>query len=294
MTESGLTPSAPIGCGRIYLVGTPIGNLEDLTDRSRRILAEVALIAAEDTRRTKSLLRHLDIHTPLESLHAHNEQSKAEGIIERVLGGKDIALVSDAGLPGISDPGYILVRDAVALGVPIEPIPGPTAFAMALVASGLPTDRFLFLGFPPPKQGKRRRLLEDVNLEPGSIIFYEGLSRVVALLVDIHEVLPGRKVVVARELTKLNEEFLRGEPLAIAEALSAKFPNGLKGEYTVIVQGGGRQARRERFEPPRPKARGLKDIAQEASEVMGIPRRKIYQALLDLREEHEAEGEGLD
>lgn len=220
--------------GRLYIVGTPVGNLEDISLRALRILKEVELIAAEDTRHTRRLLTHYGISTPLTSYHQHNERRKGESLIRRISSGSDVALVCDAGTPGISDPAYLLVREAVHAGIAVVPVPGPAAFVLALSASGLPTDRFLFEGFLPHRGGKRRRRLEALREETGTLIFYESPFRVLTLLREMVEVLGNRPVVLARELTKSYEEILRGSAGSILEDLEGRV---LKGEITVLVGG---------------------------------------------------------
>ncbi|MBI3014681.1 MAG: 16S rRNA (cytidine(1402)-2'-O)-methyltransferase [Candidatus Tectomicrobia bacterium] len=220
--------------GKLYLVATPVGNLEDITLRALRTLKEVDLIAAEDTRHTRHLLSHYGISTPLTSYHQYNERQKGRSLIQRILSGSDVALVSDAGTPGISDPAYLLVRQAIEAGIQVVPIPGPTAFISALCASGLPTDRFLFEGFLPHRAGKRRRRLEALKEETATLIFYESPFRIYDLLKEIAEILGERPVVVAREMTKRFEEILRGTAGGLRQDLEGK---KLKGEITVLVAG---------------------------------------------------------
>jgi len=222
--------------GKLYLVATPVGNLEDITLRALRILKEVNLIAAEDTRHTRHLLSHYGISTPLTSYHQYNERQKAQSLLQRILSGAEVALVSDAGTPGISDPAYVLVRQALEVGIRVIPIPGPTAFISALCASGLPTDRFLFEGFLPHREGKRRRRLEAVKEETATLIFYESPFRIHDLLKEISEILGDRPLIVAREMTKRFEEILRGTSASLLQDLQGKT---LKGEITVLV--GGRE-----------------------------------------------------
>src|SRR5690349_6385885 len=190
--------------GRLYLVATPIGNLEDITYRAVRVLREVDVIACEDTRQTRKLLEHYGIHKPTVSYHEHNEAERCEEFAERLRAGESIALVSDAGTPLVSDPGYRLVRAALSSDIPVEPIPGPSAALTALAASGLPTDTFRFEGFLPPKTGARTRLLESLVEETATLIFYEAPHRVLETLEAIEQVMGPRPVVLARELTKLH------------------------------------------------------------------------------------------
>src|SRR5437016_8039479 len=188
----------------LYLVATPIGNLEDITLRALRILREVDLIACEDTRHTQKLLNHFEIKTPTQSYHKHNESARAEELVQRIAGGERVALVSDAGMPGISDPGERVVRAAVERGLNVVAIPGPSALISALVASGLPTESFRFLGFLPARSGERRGALETLRMVPETLVFYEAPHRIVEMLGDLATVLGSeRKVVIARELTKI-------------------------------------------------------------------------------------------
>jgi len=220
--------------GTLYLVSTPIGNLEDSTFRALRILREVDLIAAEDTRHTRKLLAHYDIHTPLTSYYEFKETAKPAKLVEKLLGGTSVALVSNAGTPGVSDPGYRLVTAAIEAGVRVVPVPGPDALTAALVSSGLPPARFCFEGFLPRKRSQRRARLEMMASDPRTYIFYEAPSRVAALLDEIAELFPERKVAVARELTKIHEEILRGTAEEVAERYRSKTP---RGEFVVLVQG---------------------------------------------------------
>jgi 16S rRNA (cytidine1402-2'-O)-methyltransferase len=218
----------------LYLVGTPIGNLEDMTLRAIRVLKQADIIACEDTRQTQKLLYHFGIETRAVSYHDHNEASRAAELIEKLAQGGRIAVASDAGMPGISDPGFRLVALAIERGVPVFPVPGPAAFLAALVASGLPTDSFSFRGFPPAKSGARRRELEKIADSPSTEIFYEAPHRIKETLADVVEVLgTDRPVVVARELTKIHEEFLRGTAGEVAQTLNAR--GEVKGEITLLI-----------------------------------------------------------
>ena len=216
------------------MVSTPIGNLEDITLRALRILKEVDLIAAEDTRRTGLLLKHFGIETPLTSYFEGNELKKGEWLMTRLKEGERIALVSDAGTPGISDPGYRLVRLAIENEIPVIPIPGPSAIITALSTSGLPTDAFLFKGFLPHKSKRRREILQEVKEARETLIFYESPHRITQTLNDMVEILGDREMVLARELTKRYEDILRGKVSQIIEQLKGK---KLKGEITLIVSG---------------------------------------------------------
>jgi 16S rRNA (cytidine1402-2'-O)-methyltransferase len=218
----------------LYLVATPIGNLEDITLRAVRLLKEVDLVACEDTRQTQKLLNHYGISTRTTSYHEHNEMTRAAELVKEMQEGANVALVTDAGMPGISDPGYRLISLAIRHHVPVVPIPGASAFLAALVASGLPTDSFRFSGFLPAKRGERRAALEGIRTSPRTQVFYEAPHRIVEALADICEVLgSARHVVIAREVTKLHEEFLRGRAGEVLETLKAR--DGVKGEITLLI-----------------------------------------------------------
>ena len=218
----------------LYLVATPIGNLEDITLRALRVLKEVDLIACEDTRQTQKLLTHYGIQTRMVSYHEHNEMTKAAELIVNLETGAKIALVTDAGMPGISDPGFRLIALAIRHHVPVVPIPGASAFLAGLVASGLPTDSFRFSGFLPAKSGQRRKLLESVRESPRTQVFYEAPHRLLETLADVAEILgEDRHVVVAREVTKIHEEFLRGRAVEVLEQLKSR--GDVKGEITLLI-----------------------------------------------------------
>jgi len=218
----------------LYLVATPIGNLEDITLRALRVLKEVDLIACEDTRQTQKLLNHYGITTRTISYHEHNEMTRAAELVKEMQEGASVAMVTDAGMPGISDPGYRLVSLAIRHHVPVVPIPGASAFLAALVASGLPTDSFRFSGFLPAKRGERRAALEGIRSSPRAQVFYEAPHRIVEALTDVCEVLGNaRYVVIAREVTKLHEEFLRGRAGEVLETLKAR--DVVKGEITLLI-----------------------------------------------------------
>jgi 16S rRNA (cytidine1402-2'-O)-methyltransferase len=218
----------------LYIVATPIGNLEDITLRAVRVLKEVNVIACEDTRQTQKLLNHYGITTRTISYHEHNEMTRAAELVKEMQEGASVALVTDAGMPGISDPGFRLISLAIQHHVPVVPIPGASAFLSALVASGLPTDSFRFSGFLPAKRGERRAVLEAIRTSPRTQVFYEAPHRIIEALSDVVEVLGNaRHVVIAREVTKLHEEFLRGRACDVLDTLQAR--DGVKGEITLLI-----------------------------------------------------------
>jgi 16S rRNA (cytidine1402-2'-O)-methyltransferase len=225
-------PASKLAPG-LYLVATPIGNLEDLTRRAARVLATADRIVCEDRRVTSRLLHHLGLSRPLGLYHEHNAEEARPELLARLQAGAAIALVSDAGTPAISDPGYKLVREAAALGIRVHPIPGPSAILAALVASGLPTDRFLFQGFLPPRTAGRRRVLEELASVPATLVLFESPQRLAEMLADARDVLGPRPAVVARELTKLYEELRRGSLDNLAAAYAASGPP--RGEVVVVV-----------------------------------------------------------
>ena len=273
--------------GTLYVVATPIGNLEDITLRAIRILREVGLVAAEDTRRTRILLDRYAISTPLTSLYDRNEAKKSGFIVAKLLQGRDVAYVSDAGTPGISDPGYLLVKDALSRGICVVPVPGASALIAALSVSGLPMDSFVFFGFLPSKAVRRQHLLASLRQEQRTLIFYESPHRLLASLKDIKAVLGDREVVVSREMTKIHEEFLRGPADRLIEGMEDET---VKGEVTLIVAG-----RTEEVAGPsdtellalcgqlcREAGETLtrRDMADRISQKTGVSRRRIYRLLL--------------
>ena len=218
----------------LYVVGTPIGNLEDITLRALRVLKEVDLIACEDTRQTQKLLTHFSISTRTVSYHEHNESERAAELVEQMQQGASVALVTDAGMPAVSDPGYRLIARAIENELPVVPVPGPSAFLTALVASGLPTDSFGFRGFLPSKTGERRTMLQEIRNTPTAQIFYEAPHRIIDALHDIVEILgAARQIVIARELTKLHEEFLRGKAGEVSQILERR--GAVRGEITLLI-----------------------------------------------------------
>ena len=270
----------------LYIIATPIGNLEDMTYRAVRILGEVDLIAAEDTRHSLKLLNHYGISKPLTSYFDHNQQFKGERILNALRRGKSVALISDAGTPCISDPGFQLVRDAVAENIPVIPVPGACAAVAALSASGLPTDNFTFAGFPPSRQGKRRTFLSDMSALPGTLVLYEAPHRLVGTLSDILEVLGERQVIVARELTKIFEEFIHG---TASEVIAAFSQDIVRGEVVILIAPG--KITPQESEPLELVLRRLmdestlsiKDIAKQAAVISGVSRSEAYSEALKLK-----------
>jgi 16S rRNA (cytidine1402-2'-O)-methyltransferase len=277
--------------GTLYILATPIGNLEDMTFRAVRILGEVDLIAAEDTRHSLKLLNHFGISKPLTSYFDHNQQFKGERILQALRREKSVALISDAGTPCISDPGFNLVRAAVAEGIAVIPIPGPCAAVTALSASGLPSDTFTFAGFPPVRQGKRRAFLNAMALLPGTLVFHEAPHRLEETLRDIREVMGERQVVVARELTKIYEEFIRG---TVDDVLAEIAQGKVRGEVVVLVAPG--DTAKEDALPLNELLERLlhdegltvKDAAKKAAEMTGVPKNAAYAEALRVRNDGES------
>ena len=270
--------------GLLYVVATPIGNLEDITYRAVRVLGEADLIACEDTRQTRKLLDHYDIHKPTISYHEHNEAERTEDLTARLLAGETIALVSDAGIPLVSDPGYRLVHAAIEAGIDVQPIPGPSASLTALAASGLPTDSFHFGGFLPPKTGQRAKLLESLAEEHATLIFYEAPHRIMETLETIESVLGPRPVVVAREITKIHEEFLRGTAAEVRAQLASR--DAVKGEITLLI---GKAMAPPADDTPIPEAvealitGGVPrmDAIKQVARRRGLSKREVYDQLLE-------------
>jgi 16S rRNA (cytidine1402-2'-O)-methyltransferase len=275
--------------GTLYVVATPLGNLDDITLRALRVLREVSLVACEDTRRTARLLTAHGIRTPTTSYFEHNERWKGGRILEALQEGRDVALVSDAGTPGVSDPGYRLVRDARAAGLPVVPVPGPSAAVAAVSVSGLPTDRFLFVGFLPSRAGARQRALEELAGRTETLVVYESPHRVTESLADMRDVLGDRDAFLCREATKTHEEYRRGRLSELRDLLEAR--GEVKGEVVLVVAGAG--------EAP-PAAEGLtlpglralfaqltasgmtrRQAVKEAARRLGRPAREVYRELLD-------------
>jgi 16S rRNA (cytidine1402-2'-O)-methyltransferase len=274
--------------GTLYLIATPIGNLEDITHRAVRLLGEVAVIACEDTRHTRKLLNHYDINTRTVSYHEHNERERAAELIVQLRQGAKVAVVSDAGTPGISDPGFRLARLAIENEIAVVPVPGASAFVAALVASGLPTDEFYFGGFLPSRSGARRARLAELRAIPATLVFYEGPHRIAATLQDAREILGEREAVVARELTKLHEEFVRGR----LSELAARFGENesARGEMVLLIDraviqtdGAGEQAAGNLAElVARWENDGLdhRTALKKAAKELGLSRDEAYRRLI--------------
>lgn len=272
--------------GILYICATPIGNLEDITLRARRILQEVDLIAAEDTRHTRKLLSFYDIHTSLTSYHEHNKWEKGPKLISELCAGKNIALVSDAGTPGISDPGQDLVELAVEAGIAVVPIPGASAVVSALVISGLPTDRFCFEGFLPRTKKERHAVIQQWVAEQRTIVFYESPYRLVKTLEELSALFGERNIAVTRELTKTHEQAVRGKLLEVLQYFKVNSP---KGEIVVIIRGNN-----EIKEAPLPgptdicecvnklvlQGHNKKDAIKEAARLLGVSKREVYDTIL--------------
>jgi 16S rRNA (cytidine1402-2'-O)-methyltransferase len=267
--------------GKLYIVATPIGNLEDITYRAVRILSEAAAVAAEDTRHTRKLLSRYDIHTQLTSYHDHNKEVKAEVLVQRMKFGDDVALVSDAGTPGISDPGYYLINRAAEEGIEVIAIPGPSASIAALSVSGLPTDSFAFEGFLPSRTGERQRKLGSLADEPRTMIFYEAPHRINKTLADMLEIFGDRRGALGRELTKLHEECIRGGLSDIIEALGGNKP---KGEITLVVGGAKDMPPGESvlslhehvYKVVREEGVTKKEAIAMVAKLRGVPKRDVY------------------
>jgi 16S rRNA (cytidine1402-2'-O)-methyltransferase len=276
---------APQVAGILYIVPTPIGNLEDITLRALRVLKEVDLIAAEDTRHTRHLLTHYGITTALTSYHEHNERKKSLSLVERMQKGANIALVSDAGTPAISDPGFRLVVEAIGARIQVVPLPGASALATVLSAGGLPSDRIAFEGFLPAKKPERRAKLGALRGQSATLVFYEAPHRLKETLNDMLEIFGDRDIVIAREVTKVHEEFLRG---SVRELISRLAERELRGEITILVRGSLAEAAVSESvlntEIRRLKNQGMrvKEIAEVLGERFGYSKREIYRLTLEL------------
>jgi 16S rRNA (cytidine1402-2'-O)-methyltransferase len=272
--------------GTLYVVATPLGNLEDITLRALRVLKEVSLIAAEDTRHSRKLMTHYGITTPLTSYYDQIERRKAPQLIAELKHGKSIALISDAGTPGIADPGYHLVGAAIAAGVSVEAVPGPSAVAAALSVAGLPTDRFTFEGFVPARPGARRKFFAALAHEPRTIVVYEAARRLPKCLADLQQELDDRRIVIVRELTKMFEEVVRGTAGEVGVQLTGRT---IQGEVTLLIAGADARAvvataedLSAAIERLRGEGMSLKEIARSLSKERGLSRREVYQAGLAL------------
>ena len=273
----------------LYLVSTPIGNLEDITLRALRVLKSVALIACEDTRHTRRLLDHFGISKPTISYHEHNEQARADELVQRLAAGESIAIVSDAGTPGISDPAYRIVLAAIERGIAVVPIPGAVALIAGLVASGLPTDSFLFAGFLPAKKMARRGKLEELKAERATLVFYEAPHRIRETLSDALELFGDRQASLARELTKLHEQFLRG---TLSELVAHFDEHQPRGEMTLVIAGNADDnllsiesgSVSEQIERLMLDGLSRSDAIKQAAKSRGLTRREAYQMLLEEKE----------
>lgn len=273
--------------GTLYIVSTPIGNLEDITLRAIRVLKEADLVAAEDTRHSRHLLDRYQIETQLTSYHDHNKEEKAPVLVARMLEGKSVALVSDAGTPGISDPGYFLINLAIDQKIPVVPIPGATAAIAALSVSGMPTDRFVFEGFLPAKHLARLKRLQELAGEERTIVFYEAPHKIIRAVEDMIEVFGDRRVVITRELTKIHEETIRG---TLSEGLKRLQEGTIKGEFTVIVRGATADPVKQDIDTAEYLKnlilhRGLsrKDAVSVAAEELGLPKKDVYKESLKIQ-----------
>jgi 16S rRNA (cytidine1402-2'-O)-methyltransferase len=274
--------------GVLYVVATPIGNREDITLRALNILREVDLVAAEDTRKSGTLLAHYQINNRLISFHEHNEKKRTPELIGKLLDGTTIALVSNAGTPSVSDPGYRLIEAAIANKIAVTPIPGVTAATAAMSVSGLPTDSFVFIGFAPKKKGKRLKFLTELGAEPRPLIFYESPKRILSLMEEILSCMGDRNAMLAREMTKLHEEFVRGTVSQILRAIRAR--PVLKGECTLLVAGfEGKEELNSEIITAEIKAAlekqqfGLSEIAKLIAQKYGLSKNKVYEIALKVK-----------
>jgi 16S rRNA (cytidine1402-2'-O)-methyltransferase len=272
--------------GTLYIVATPIGNLEDITLRAIRVLKEADLVAAEDTRHSRHLLDRYQIETQLTSYHDHNKEEKAPILVARLLEGKSVALVSDAGTPGISDPGYFLINLAIAQKIPVVPLPGATAAIAALSVSGMPTDRFVFEGFLPAKHLARLKRLKELSTEERTIVFYEAPHKIIRAIEDMLQALGDRRAVITRELTKIHEETIRG---TLSECLKRLQEGTIKGEFAVIVHGATKEPKTQNLDTTGYLKnlilhRGLsrKEAVSVAAEELGMPKKDVYRESLKM------------
>jgi 16S rRNA (cytidine1402-2'-O)-methyltransferase len=273
--------------GTLYIVATPLGNLEDITLRAIRVLREVSVIACEDTRRTVKILNRYEVRTPLFIFHEYNKVRAGVSILRRLRDGENVALVSDAGTPAISDPGYELVREAIGGGVPIEVVPGPSALIAALVVSGLPTDHFTFEGFLPARREKRRKAMQNLATEKRTMIFYESPQRVTSFLREAAEIFGDRRACVVRELTKIHEEILRGTLPELDAEVSRR--ESVRGEITIVIGGGEKTVElsvEEIVKAALEDASGSsRDLSREIAERTGLSRKEVYAEILRQRQQ---------
>lgn len=270
--------------GTLYIVSTPIGNLEDITLRALRILKEVDVIAAEDTRHSLKLLNHYGISKPLISYWGEREKAKSEEVLERLRSGQSVALISDAGTPGISDPGAVLIKMTLEKGFSVISIPGPSALIAALSISGLTTREFTFIGFLPPKKSQRQKVLRDLSLEPRTLVFYEAPHRILETLTDIEEIFSERRAAVLKEITKIHEELLRG---SISEILSKLEKTTIAGEYVIVVEGKAEEKRLTtddallEISSLMKKGLGRKEAVKKVAEAYGLSKKELYDKSLN-------------
>jgi len=270
--------------GRLYIVSTPVGNLEDITLRAVRILGEVDIIAAEDTRHSVKLLNHLGIRKPMISYWREKEQVKSDEIIKRLHAGQSVALISDAGTPGISDPGAVLIKKAIEENIQIVSIPGPSAFVAALSVSGLPTDQFTFMGFLPSRTSQRQKFLREVYLEQRTLIFYEAPHRIVDTLLDVSRIFGERKAALIKEITKFHEDVVRG---SITEIIEEVQKTTIAGEYVIIVEGWSGMNRSitedvlSELHACMRKGLGRKEAVKRIAETYGFSKKELYKKSLD-------------
>ena len=283
-----IEPGSPKNAGTLYVVATPIGNKDDITVRALTVFREVDLIAAEDTRKTRRFLAFHDIRSKLVSYHEHNEEKRTSQLIRKLHGGHQVALVSNAGTPLVSDPGYRLIETAISHKIDVVPIPGVSAAIAALSVAGLPTEAFVFIGFLPKKKGKRMKQLQSLADEDRTLIFYEPPGRILALLQDIIKIMGDRRGALAREMTKLHEEFLRGRLSKIVQTLQVR--TGIKGECTLLVAGNLEKKRISMEQLTREiktalESRSLKasELARQLSKKYQLPRNRVYDEVLKMK-----------
>lgn len=282
--------TAPYERGTLYVVSTPIGNLEDITLRALKILQAADLIAAESAEHTRMLCRHFDIRTRVVRYNQHNEKAKTPELLKRLLSGRDLALVTNAGTPGVSDPGLLLVRRSLDEGIRVSPVPGPSAVTAALSVSGLRGDRFLFLGFLSHRPGRRKRELRSLATETRTMVFFETPHRIEAMLKDLSDILGDRKMVLVREITKLHEEVIRGSVKDILTGLGEK---EARGEFTLVVEG---LKKDEEVAPQEDRhvsqglirdllgsGMGVREVAERVSREEGLPYREVYRSCLSMK-----------